>query len=340
MENCENKFYYIYDDYTHNMVYNVQEELNKNKKFFVPYLIKLLENKGHTYEFLDESKIDKNDKNYNKNNENILNDIFNAKDVEEDEYDSIDRYFELKRKSLATREDKMIIEKYLFKKNWNIDSFYVNYDEIIKAQNLNNFDVNIYKKSKEFVNKYNHVIFDNLDNFDISKFNKDDKKIIDVEFFNKYFKKTYVLKNLRNLLSKQPPSISVFDESTDDLLINFNSASFNCKKELLLLIISKLTFNVNNLNIVIPRDKLLDKLKEISEDKDIFGNKQNRLLFGFTDIIANNTRKFLGFLNSLFHNYGLCIKKIDKVSYDNELKGNIHNYTYQLSYYDIFYKFL
>ena len=106
------------------------------------------------------------------------------------------------------------------------------------------------------------------------------------------------------------------------------------------MIISKLTFSLNDLSITISREKLLEKLKVITDDKDIFGNKENRLFLGFNDTIADNSRKYLGLLNSIFHNYGLCIRKIDNIIYDSKTKNNIHNYSYQLNYYDIFYSFL
>ena len=48
------KIKYVYDEYVNNLVYNKQEELNKNTSLFVPYLIHLMKKKGHTYEFIND----------------------------------------------------------------------------------------------------------------------------------------------------------------------------------------------------------------------------------------------------------------------------------------------
>jgi hypothetical protein len=48
------KIKYVYDDYVNNLVYNKQEELNKNTSLFVPYLIQLMKEKGHTYEYIND----------------------------------------------------------------------------------------------------------------------------------------------------------------------------------------------------------------------------------------------------------------------------------------------
>ncbi len=159
MEDGFMKIKYVYDEYVNNLVYNKQEELNKNSALFVPYLLQLIKNKGHTYEFINDDIIDATEK--IKLDDDVIKEIYNSLSVNKKE---ISKYINNKISGDATRSDKMIIEKYMFKSIWKIDYFECDTTEK-----------------------------DDLTN----------KKIIDFDFFKKYARQTYVLNNLRTLLDNK-----------------------------------------------------------------------------------------------------------------------------------------
>lgn len=94
--------------------YNFLESLNKNKSLFIPYLLKILKEKCHTFSF-DKTKCKTKIDKINIMKEHILN----APDCNEDEF----KFLMLKQSNnIATLEDKFIIEKYLYKFYWNVDN--------------------------------------------------------------------------------------------------------------------------------------------------------------------------------------------------------------------------
>jgi len=105
---------YKHDLYSQNLVYNELENANKSLNFFVPYLLQLLKNKGHTYEYSD---VKLNHHAYKKDTL-LKNEILNALDVSTDQFN----YLMVKQmNNNATREDKVNIERYVLKKDWKID---------------------------------------------------------------------------------------------------------------------------------------------------------------------------------------------------------------------------
>lgn len=97
-------------------------------------------------------------------------------------------------------------------------------------------------------------------------------------------------------------------------------------------IINHFGYSLNNLDIIIEKDEFINKLDTIS---NIIENKQFELLFGkFNKNIKNNTRAFIGYLNSLLHKWKLCIQCVDKNKYDKKTKKNYHIYSYQLQNYN------
>ena len=92
--------------------YNYWENLHKNPAYFVPYLIKLLGSKGQIFSF-DET-VHKRKKETNLTKETILQ----AKDITKEE--SI-KLIKLQEKNKATQEDKVMLERYFYKSNWELD---------------------------------------------------------------------------------------------------------------------------------------------------------------------------------------------------------------------------
>ena len=292
MENGKMKIKYIYDEYVNNLVYNKQEELNKNSALFVPYLIQLMKEKGHTYEYINDD-LSKKTKDKKLDDETI-EEIFNSKNVNKEE---IGVHLNAKIGGHATREDKLIIEKFMFKKEWKIDYFECDLDKEIDITN---------------------------------------KKIVNLDFFKKYARNTYILNNFRTLINDT--KIDIYNEYEDSLLIDFRKAEFLSKKDMIKGIINKLGFKLDDMNILLDKETFTKNLEIISLDKEYFGSDKNRMLFGFNKNTNKTVKSYMGFLNSVLKNWGLCIGSKQK-SFKKTEKNNKENF-YYLSYNDLYNNFL
>lgn len=111
-----NKKVYKYDLtlYSKIMIHNIVEKMNKGTYYFVPHLIKLLSDKGHTYEFL------KDDSPKKEINKGIVmkQEILLADDIDRGTYHTLEQKTITNK---ATREDKMKMEKYMLKINWKVN---------------------------------------------------------------------------------------------------------------------------------------------------------------------------------------------------------------------------
>jgi hypothetical protein len=108
---------YGFSLYNKILVHNETEIKNKNPAYFVAYLIKLIEAKGHTYEVL-EDKI-KFAKKKSSDSSFLKEDILSADDPTEEEFREL---MVKQRSNKATAEEKLMIEKHMYKKNWGIDT--------------------------------------------------------------------------------------------------------------------------------------------------------------------------------------------------------------------------
>jgi hypothetical protein len=117
------------------LIHNELEKLNAQRYYFVAYFIKILEEKGCTYELLDIPK-DKEKKKLTK--KEVLSqhkiDIINARDITEDDYEKL---LSKQAKDKTTLEDKLAIEKHLYKKHFKVKTI----DETFIDKYYNKFHV-------------------------------------------------------------------------------------------------------------------------------------------------------------------------------------------------------
>ena len=104
---------YEFDLYAKILVHNETEIANKCRGFFVPYFIKLLTEKGHTYEYKD---IRFSKKSINKDVV-LKEEVLKAEDIDDRQLNTL---IMKQKNNLATYVDKMTIQKHLYKKNWKI----------------------------------------------------------------------------------------------------------------------------------------------------------------------------------------------------------------------------
>ena len=250
-----------------------------------------MKEKGHTYEYINDDLSKKTkDK---KLDDDVIEEIFNSKSVDKND---IGVYFNAKIGGYATREDKLIIEKFMFKKTWNIDYFDCDIDK----------------------------------NTDISN-----KKVINLDFFKEYARKTYILENLRTLINDT--EIDIYTEQDYYLLINFRKAEFLSKKEMIKGIINKLGFKLDKMSILLDKETFTKNLEIISTDKEYFGSEKNKMLFGFNKNTNKSTKSYMGFLNSVLKNWGLYIETKQKVLKIN--KKNTKHFYYKINYNDFYNNF-
>jgi len=102
-------YYNLYDILT---IYNKQEEINKNNNCFIPYFIKMISDKGHTYEILRTRGIKE------PKGDNITHTI-----IKDSESITCDEYEELIKKQvlrILTEDEKMQIKKYIYEKTFGV----------------------------------------------------------------------------------------------------------------------------------------------------------------------------------------------------------------------------
>jgi hypothetical protein len=114
--NKTNKFCLEYMDrpYTRLTIYNEQEKLNKQRNYFMAQLLTLLKNKGHVCKLVDNDVMTTV-----KIADHHLNEIINAEDLEENDYNVLVKKQE---GGYATKENKCAIEKHLYKLNFNVET--------------------------------------------------------------------------------------------------------------------------------------------------------------------------------------------------------------------------
>lgn len=253
-----------FDLYAKVLVYNELENANKTKNLFVPYFIKLLTEKGHTYEYLEPTK-----RKINKVENLTKSEIFKIADIDANELDEllIKQY-----NSEATREDKLKIERYMLIKNWKLNE-------------------------------------------------------ITEEFLDKFYGKTNVLFNLRFLLDKT--------------LIKTNTIDYDEVKKLEQIqmideIICGLGYEKIGDGKKLDKEVFQENIKKVMTECVLFTNPvKSQPLFAYdkNKVGAVNTiKQFMGFVNSLFSDWGICLR----ICKNNKRINNKHItlYLYTLDYID------
>lgn len=105
---------YHFDLYAQILVHNETENANKTKNLFVAHFIKLLTEKGHTYEF-KQIRMSKNA--YDKN-KILKEEVLKADDIDHEEFNDL---LNKQCNNQASREDKILIERYMLKKDWKVE---------------------------------------------------------------------------------------------------------------------------------------------------------------------------------------------------------------------------
>lgn len=325
--------------YTKIMIYNKKEEFNKNVNLFIPVLLQMLKRKGATYsKDLMEKKIVIKTDNITKE------DIVNIPMISYETYLTFDA---MKKENELGRDGIIALNKFYYKKMFYYDKFLEEKEEYDNRNMFvdNNFDddfggdIDIQDTDEED---------DDDDNIEKTLLEQDKKdKIYDPindDFMTKYYRKEYILYNLRLMFEKITQDDIVRDEINKKYVISFKKTEkmnqINGIKDLLSMLGYSTFFEKENgkykcLNddfkkIKIRReefnkkiDNCLDKSEfftDIDKTVKLYGLSKDR--FEKMNVDKNSNRKtelFLRSINSIIKNYSLKIERY-KVGYGNYIK--------------------
>lgn len=256
-----------YDLYTRILIHNETEEKNKHPYYFIPYLLNMLTSKGNTYKYIG-SQNQKSDKEINKT-QIMKEELLKTEDISNERYNVL---LSNKKQNKATHEDKIQIEKHLYKINWKV-------------------------------------------------------KEVNEEFLNKYYRKTHVLFNLRSYLNPEKIDPYLTIDETDQHIINFDRSKKLEQIKRLKEVVQILGYNNINDGVKINKETFTKNMNQVVKESKLFTDPNiSQPLFGFNKTKISSIKSFLGFINSIFKDYGFVIKSTIKKKYINKKYINIFNY--------------
>ena len=98
-------------------------------------------------------------------------------------------------------------------------------------------------------------------------------------------------------------------------------------------LINMMGFDLNNIGgVKLARDVFIKNMNMCVKNK-IFSDKECKKLFGIKPNEIKNVKAFMGFVNSIIKNWGLCVNIIRKKIYIKKQKKCNNEYEYSLNYY-------
>ena len=219
--------------YDINYIYNKKEELIKDSSiFYLNYLKRLIEAKGHTVEIY-------NDKIVKEKNIHKIDKIESILEIDDIECDEFEYLMSKQKQSIATMKDKLKIKKYFIKKSLGVDildedilkaypnpSVITNFENLIDINNIKSTDTNKYKEEVLKTKIVNNII----DELGFKIFNdkiqicKDDfeSKIEKLINSNELFKNTNLRTLFTTLKYKAIKTNRDFMKFVNEVLSNYN----------------------------------------------------------------------------------------------------------------------
>lgn len=262
------------------LTHNEVENINKSPLYFVAMYIKYIKEKGSHYEYLNntEMKVSKKIKEIDFNIQGIV-------DAEDINCNTYKEYMRCQSLNMATEKQKYAIEKYLYRKYWNVDT-------------------------------------------------------VDESFMERWFRKTYILDNLKYLLNVQPidsmESMTTVDQYNNDNYLIYGKAKQKQRIEMVRELIDNMGFNLENIGNqnMLSREVFTENIKRCIEKCKIFTDPTNsEILFGIKLKEIESVKAFMGFVNSsLLKKWGLFMGSNKKTVRDKNTKKVISYHVYNLNY--------
>jgi hypothetical protein len=296
---------YDFDLYNKILTHNIQEDCNKNKNIFVKYFNYLLTIKGYTYECLD-CKINKN----NIVRENVLlNEIINAKDITGKELQDL---LNKQANNEATHEDKIMIERYMAIKKLRLDEI-----------ELNDIDEDDYSDSDEDNKRYINNLSEKIEM----------ERNIRNNALAKYYCNITKVENLRLLNNKIDDNNDKVESNDNDSNkkkeIEYDKNASNKKLNIIIDVTNKLGYEDVSDKKLIERTEFETNMNKVIKESELFTNPHLvNPLFGLNKKVnkVESIRSFMGFINSLFNEFGFNIKLNKKSVKINKKKTNKYFY--------------
>jgi hypothetical protein len=290
---------YKFSLYSKILVHNEQEAFTRSSSYFIAYFIKLLVEKGNTYEV---KGITREKNNYNKGFI-TKKELAEADDINSAEYDML---FDKVKANDATREEKIQIEKYLYKQNWKIEK--ITEEFIYKYYGMTHILFNL----RAFINEANIQLYETVEKSDINYINYNGTvKLEQIKMIKDVIKK----------LGLSAPFVKTdkkFIKAADDHNIMMHIELADPQEQ-----------------IELDRDTFEANMDIVIKECELFNNpKKSQPLFGYNKNKIESMKGFLGFVNSVISSYGITIKR--SISYEHQTKNKkrktIEKGTYYLTY--------
>ena len=159
--------------------------------------------------------------------------------------------------------------------------------------------------------------------------------VIDNDFMDKWFRKTYVLHNLKYLNGDDKlDDLMTIDEHNRGIYLQFDKAKQKQRLDIITELIVKMGFSLDNIgsDSKLEKDNFVKNMKDCLKSCKLFiDRKLVEPLFGMKSKNLVSVRSFMGFVNSLLKHWGLCIVSLQKSKWLKSKKVNL--YEYSLEYY-------
>ena len=165
------------------------------------------------------------------------------------------------------------------------------------------------------------------------------------KFLNQWFRKTYVLDNLKGLLDESMISdkqMFTVDHNNKDNYLLYGKAKQKQRILMIKELINCMGFDLQKVGeLIINRETFVENMEKCIKECKIFINgKECEILFGCKLKQFKSVKAFIGYVNSLFKNWGLQVFSCEKTIRDIKTKKYISEYTYNLNYYQTINKYI
>jgi hypothetical protein len=158
------------------------------------------------------------------------------------------------------------------------------------------------------------------------------------EFLNLWFRKTYILDNLKGLLDESmilDKQMFTVDSNNKDNYLLYGKAKQKQRIDMVKELISCMGFDLQKIGeLVINRETFVENMEKCVKECKIFtNNKDSEILFGCKVKEIKNVRAFMTFVNLIIKNWGLKVNSTEKKIRDSKTKELFSEYIYNLNYY-------
>jgi hypothetical protein len=160
---------------------------------------------------------------------------------------------------------------------------------------------------------------------------------INQDFLDLWFRKTYVINNIKLLLNNtEIEQFITLDRFNKNNYLIHDKIKQEKRVGMIKELIDSMGFDLNNIgnDLILDRDTFVKNMNQSIKKCNIFNNSEDcELLFGIKSKEITSVKAFIGFVNTIFKNWGIIINFKEESIWNKELKKRIGLHTYILNYY-------